>query len=120
VKLPVSGAWHSALMQGCVDEFQDSLSATDMQVPNITYVNNMTAQPCSNVSKIKENLASHLTGMVRWRESIEHLINTGHRRFIEVGPKKVLSRLVESIAEDPAQLIIEHVESVKDVERLGA
>jgi len=119
IKLPVSGAWHSMLMQGCVEEFHQSLMTIEMQKPNITYINNMTAQSCSNVAEIQKNLVAHITGMVRWRESIEGLINQGHRMFIEVGPKKVLSRLLESIAGDTAGFTIEQVETIQDVERLG-
>ena len=120
VKLPVSGAWHSMLMQGCVEEFHKSLIAIDMQSPQITYINNMTAQPCASAQEIKEHLVSHITGMVRWRESIQYLVAQGHRKFIEVGPKKVLSRLLESIVSDTQGFTIEQVESIQDVERLSA
>lgn len=119
VKLPVSGAWHSMLMQGCVEEFHQSLMSIDMQSPKITYINNMTAQPCTDVTEIKEHLVNHITGMVRWRESIEYLLSKGHKKFIEVGPKKVLSRLLASIAPDDAELTIEHVESLSDIQRVG-
>ena len=70
--------------------------------------------------EIKEHLVSHITGMVRWRESVENLVAKGHRKFIEVGPKKVLSRLLESIVVDSQDFTIEQVESIQDVERLGA
>lgn len=119
VKLPVSGAWHSMQMQGCVDEFRQSLMAIEMQKPTIRYINNMTSHTCSDVSEIQKNLVAHLTGMVRWRESIEGLINQGHRKFIEVGPKKVLSRLLESIVLDVSEFTIEQVETIQDVERLA-
>lgn len=119
VKLAVNGAWHSSLMQGCVEDFGRALNLVEMKTPNITYINNMTAQPCLDIVEIKEHLVAHLTGMVRWRESIEGLINQGYRKFIEVGPKKVLSRLLESIADDITGFKIEQVESIQDVERLG-
>ncbi|MBL4674388.1 MAG: ACP S-malonyltransferase, partial [Arenicella sp.] len=118
-KLPVNGAWHSHLMQGCVEEFHQSLMAIEMLKPNISYINNLTARSCSNVTEIQENLVTHLTAMVRWRESIEGLINQGHRKFIEVGPKKILSRLLDSIAGDNEEFTIEQVETIKDVVRLG-
>lgn len=120
IKLPVNGAWHSELMHGCADEFRQSLMAVEMQNPNIKYINNMTAKACSSSTEIQENLVAHLTGMVRWRESVEGLINQGHRRFIEVGPKKVLSRILESIAGDLTGFTIEQVETIKDIDRLGA
>jgi [acyl-carrier-protein] S-malonyltransferase len=119
IKLPVNGAWHSNLMQGCVEEFHQYLMATEMLKPNISYINNLTAQASYNVTEIQENLVTHITAMVRWRESIEGLINQGHRKFIEVGPKKILSRLLESIAGDTEEFTIEQVETIKDVVRLG-
>ncbi|GAA6138083.1 ACP S-malonyltransferase [Arenicella sp. 4NH20-0111] len=118
-KLPVSGAWHSALMQGCVDEFARALEEAEINKPKIPYINNMTALPCTDVADIKNNLTEHITGMVRWRESIEWLIAQGHRNFVEVGPKKVLSRLIESIAQDGHDLTIKQVESIDDVDRFG-
>jgi len=119
IKLPVNGAWHSNLMQGCVEEFRHSLMATEMLKPKISYINNLTAQPCSKLTEIQENLVRHITATVRWRESIEGLINQGHRKFIEVGPKKILSRLLESIAGDTEEFTIEQVETIKDIVRLG-
>ena len=80
----------------------------------------MTAQPCLEVGEIREHLVAHITGMVRWRESIEYLVNKGHRKFIEVGPKKVLSRLLEAIVGDTSSFTIEQVETIQDIERLGA
>lgn len=120
IKLPVSGAWHSMLMQGCVEEFHKSLLDIEIKQPSITYINNMTAQPCLEVGEIREHLVAHITGMVRWRESIEYLVNKGHRKFIEVGPKKVLSRLLEAIVGDTSSFTIEQVETIQDIERLGA
>ena len=44
---------------------------------------------------IKELLIKQITSTVRWRESLQYMINNGIDQFIEIGPGKVLSGLVK-------------------------
>lgn len=118
VKLPVSGAWHSPLMAGCVEEFSQTLAAIEFKEPSIPVVGNLQASYVSDPQAMKESLVSHVVEMVRWRESIEFLLEQGYRNFIEVGPKKVLSRLIDSINDGRYELNLKNVEAIADVDAL--
>ena len=79
----------------------------------------------TEVAYVKENevkgaLARQLINPVQWVESIENLLNSGFRRFIEVGPGKVLSGLIERIASKLgyAGVIILNTNSLYDLENL--
>ena len=47
--------------------------------------------------KIKELLIKQIESPVRWRESIDYMINNGTSTFVEIGPGKVLSGLIKRI-----------------------
>ena len=57
----------------------------------------MTAKPVNDTNDIKKLLIEQIEHPVRWRESIENMINFGVKEFIEIGPGKVLSGLVKRI-----------------------
>ena len=64
-------------------------------VPRI--ISNVTAKPQYKNEDIKKLLIEQIEKTVRWRESINYMINSGVQKFIEVGPGKVLSGLVKRI-----------------------
>ena len=63
---------------------------------------------------IKELLINQITSRVRWRESVQYMINNGVRDFIEIGPGKVLSSLVKKINKDVKLSNINVIENIKN------
>ena len=55
--------------------------------------------PKNNTSskEIKYNLINQIDNSVRWLETIENLEYDGHKNFIEVGPKNILTNLNKNI-----------------------
>ena len=51
----------------------------------------------SKPKKIKENLVNQITSPVRWSQSIEKMIKSGVKKFIEIGPGKVLQGIIKKI-----------------------
>jgi malonyl CoA-acyl carrier protein transacylase len=49
---------------------------------------------------VRAELAGALTRPVRWRETVLALHEAGARRFVEIGPGKVLARLGKRILPD--------------------
>jgi [acyl-carrier-protein] S-malonyltransferase len=97
--LPVSGPFHSALMQPSAAVMADALAMVTVKQPSVPLVANVLAKPTSDPGEIVRGLVAQVTGTVRWRESIAFMAQAGVTTFYEVGSGKVLSGLVKRIAE---------------------
>ncbi|MDA0902464.1 MAG: ACP S-malonyltransferase, partial [Proteobacteria bacterium] len=89
IPLPVSGAFHSALMKEAAIEMQEALSDINISNPIVPVIANVTAD-IADSSKIKELLVKQITGSVRWRETMLFMENKGIKEVIEIGSGKVL------------------------------
>ena len=94
VPLPVSGAFHSPLMEYARDGLREALLETDVQAPRCPVYLNVTATPTSDPNEIQKRLLEQLTAPVRWSETLRRMQQDGATRFIEVGTGKVLTGLV--------------------------
>jgi [acyl-carrier-protein] S-malonyltransferase len=97
--LPVSGPFHSALMQPAAEVMADALAKVMVKPPCVPLVANVLAQPTSDPAEIVRGLIAQVTGTVRWRESIAFMAQAGVTTFYEIGSGKVLSGLVKRIAD---------------------
>jgi [acyl-carrier-protein] S-malonyltransferase len=97
VRLNVSIAAHSPLMIEAAAEFRRLLDATEFSEPTIPLVANAVARPLTDPDDIREALGRQLTSPVRWDESVRWMIAQGVTRFVEIGPKEVLTGLLRRI-----------------------
>ncbi len=97
IKLNVSGAFHSPLMEPARIELQEAINDTEIKKPICPIYQNATAQPTTHPMDIKINLVQQLTSPVLWTQTIENMITNGAEEFIEVGPGNVLQGLVKKI-----------------------
>lgn len=97
IPLEVSGPFHSSLMKPASSQLQAVLDGLKMQNAKIPVVANVTAEPMSKDSEIKEKLIEQLYSPVLWEDSVQKMIDLGVDTFIEVGPGKVLSGLIKKI-----------------------
>jgi [acyl-carrier-protein] S-malonyltransferase len=115
IALPVSAPFHCPLMQPAADAMDKALAEARIDAPLIAVFANVTAQPVSDVDTIRKLLVEQVTGMVRWRESVINMADTGVERFVEFGGK-VLSPMVKRIVPDvDASSVI----SMDDIEALA-
>jgi [acyl-carrier-protein] S-malonyltransferase len=98
IRLQVSIAAHSPLMTEAAQAFRHDLDNTSLRTPRVPIVVNATAGPLTDPASIRAALGQQLTSPVRWTESIEWIVAQGVDRFVEVGPKKVLTGLLRRIA----------------------
>jgi [acyl-carrier-protein] S-malonyltransferase len=95
--LPVSGAFHSPLMEPAKEELKAAIETTTFYSPNAPVYQNVVAKAVMDREEIKKNLIEQLTGAVRWTQSVQAMVASGAHRFIEVGPGKVLQGLITKI-----------------------
>jgi [acyl-carrier-protein] S-malonyltransferase len=97
--LPVSGPFHSALMQPAAEVMREALARVAIKPPVVPLVSNVRAAATSDPGEIARGLVEQVTGTVRWRESVAYMAAAGVTTFYEVGAGKVLTGLVKRIAE---------------------
>ena len=98
LKLAVSGAFHSPLMEPAREELAQAIEATPFQAPFCPIYQNVSALPTTDPVVIKDNLLKQLTSPVRWTQSVQNMIADGATKFVELGPGTVLQGLVKRIA----------------------
>jgi [acyl-carrier-protein] S-malonyltransferase len=113
MKLAVSIASHSPLMQPSAGKFRQALESTTIQTPRIPVYGNVNAAPLTDVDAIRAELSAQLTSPVRWRESMEAMIADGAQIFVEVGPKDVLTGLMKRIDGSKTTVNLNSVENLK-------
>lgn len=98
LKLPVSGAFHSPLMDSAKERLAEAIKNASIQTPKYPVYQNVVASAVSDPAAIKANLIDQLTGSVRWTQSVQQMLADGITEFVEVGGNgKVLSGLIGKI-----------------------
>jgi [acyl-carrier-protein] S-malonyltransferase len=95
IKLKVSIASHSKLMQDAANEFQQSLNDIEFNMPDTKIIHNVSVDSVSLPQDIPPLLVSQLHSPVRWVETC-NFIATKNLPIIECGPGKVLSGLFKA------------------------
>ncbi len=96
--LPVSGAFHSPLMEPARLELAEAIDRTPFRAPVCPVYQNVTALPSTDPAVIKDNLLRQLTAPVRWTQTVLNMVADGADSFLEIGPGTVLQGLVGRIA----------------------
>ena len=95
--LPVSGAFHSNLMESAKKELKVGIDKTEFREPICKVYQNFSAKPVIDPEIIKMNLLSQLTGAVLWSQSVSEMVKDGINEFVEVGPGNTLQGLIRKI-----------------------
>ncbi len=115
IPLPVSGAFHTPLMQPAVDGMSEIIATLDFQDPTVSIIANTTAQPLTTAEQVKAELLNQLCNGIQWQRSIEYMVDNGMSTFIEIGPGKVLSGLIKRINKNVNTLNIGDAEAIKSL-----
>lgn len=99
VRLNVSGAFHSPLMEPAADGLAAALRDTHFAEPRFPVASNVTADPVTRADEARQLLARQLTSPVRWTEVVQGLAaRHPEALFVELGPGNVLTGLTRRIA----------------------
>jgi malonyl CoA-acyl carrier protein transacylase len=113
IMLDVAGAFHSPQMAAAVAPFRAALADVTFREPRVTVVSCATAQPFADPAA---ELAEALVSPVRWRETMLALDARGVRTYVDVGPGKVLGKLVprnvHSVAVSGPETLLEAADAV--------
>ncbi len=96
-ELPVSGAFHSPLMESAQAGLKAALERTEIRDAAVPVYANVTTRPMHHADEIRTLLLQQLVRPVRWDESVRSMIADGAATFVEIGPGKVLQGLVKRI-----------------------
>ena len=113
ILLPVSAPFHCSLMKKAAEKMRDKIDNINFEMPKPLIISNVTGKEESDVNKIKPLLVDQITSRVRWRESVNYMVEKGTKNFIEIGPGKVLSGLVKKINRNVEISNINTIEDIK-------
>ncbi len=114
IRLAVSAAFHSPLMQQAASAFAASWSRIELRALTTAQVFNTDAEVHREPPEIRDLMVRQLTGPVRWSASVLHLARLGIDTFVEIGPKRTLTTLVKKIVPTAA------VHNIEDLKTLDA
>ena len=115
IPLKVSAPFHCSLMKPAAEIMRNKINNTKFNDPLFPIINNVTAEPENNPSKIKSLLIDQIFSTVRWRESVINMSQLGVKKFIEVGPGKVLGGMIKRTIKEVKCFSIN---SIADIEGL--
>ncbi|MGH8717921.1 MAG: ACP S-malonyltransferase [Burkholderiales bacterium] len=95
--LPVSGPFHSALMQPAADQLRGYLKSVPLAVPKIPVVHNADLKTHDDPAEIKDALVAQVCNPVRWVETVHLIAARQITMLIEAAPGTVLTGLNKRI-----------------------
>jgi [acyl-carrier-protein] S-malonyltransferase len=111
--LAVSAPFHCELMKPAEEKLKPILDAAAFKDLWVSLVSNVDASPIGTATAVRNALVRQVASPVRWVESVQKMVSMGVRRFVEVGPKNVLTGLISRI--DPSVELI-NVSDVASIE----
>ncbi|MDR0354664.1 MAG: ACP S-malonyltransferase [Deltaproteobacteria bacterium] len=94
VPLPVTGAFHSPLMEKPAQIFAEILEETAFEKPLFPVVPNALGEPTSEPEEIKKALQKQMTSPVLWTKTTASLNEAGVEVYLECWPKSYLGSML--------------------------
>ncbi len=105
--IAVACGFHSPLMDPARKQFDNALKQLELRPPRIDVYSNTTARAYPNgPAEIRELLSEHLVRQVRFAAQIDAMYQAGTPVFVEVGPGRVLSKLIRDVLGDRPHLAV--------------
>lgn len=110
VPLQVSGPFHTSVYKYVCGDFLNFLERFEFDSPKATVLSNLNAMPYT-LENIVPNLANQICNPVLFEQSIAKVPS---EEFVEIGPGKSLSNMVERIKKDAT---IKAINKIEDIEK---
>lgn len=97
--IPVSGAFHTKLMESAQEPLRRVLEFVNIQTPRCTVYSGTSCQPFTNPDQIKSLLIRQLVEPVNWMKTIQNIFKgrTTNSEIYEVGPGRHLRAMIYRI-----------------------
>jgi [acyl-carrier-protein] S-malonyltransferase len=115
VKLKVSGAFHSPLVEKAGEMLRPAVERVRFADPVAPFMSTVTAkiEPAQRMAGL---LVSQVTAPVKFTQAAQGLVKEGVKTFVEVGPGNVLSGLLKRIDKTVKAVSVNNVAGLKKVE----
>lgn len=118
IELKTSGPFHTEKLQEASKELKNELEKITFEKCHIPVIKNLDGMPYTEKDNMVEILANHVTHPVKFRKSIETMLDMGIDTFVEIGPGKTLSGFVKKVCKEKNKeanvLNIENVETLEN------
>ncbi|HJW94868.1 MAG TPA: ACP S-malonyltransferase [Thermoanaerobaculia bacterium] len=113
IPLEVSAPFHCALMKPAEERLKPLLDDAQFKDLWVSLVSNVDASPIGTPTAVRNALIRQVVSPVRWVESVQKMIAMGVRRFVEVGPKNVLTGMIKRIDKTVELINVSDVASIE-------
>ena len=107
--LPVSGAFHSTLMEPVAEAMRPLIDKTMVRAGRMPLIADVDARFLSDPADLRDELVNQICQSVRWVEVVGALVGAGVTTFYEIGPGQVLSGLIGRCAPEAAVFTAERM-----------
>ena len=116
VKLRVSGAFHSPLVERAADKLRPAVERIHFADPRTAFMSTVTAK-IEEASHYRELLIRQLTAPVKFTQAAGELVAKGVTVFVEVGPGNVLSGLLKRIDRSVRTVSVSNLKELNELEQ---
>ena len=118
IELKTSGPFHTEKLQEASKELRKQLENITFNKCNIPVIKNFDGTPYTEDDNMVDILSNHVINPVRFRKSIENMIEIGIDTFVEIGPGKTLSGFVKKVCkEKDLQANVLNIEDIEGLEK---
>lgn len=115
-RVRISTAAHSQLLDPILDEFRNEYASIALSPPKLPIISNRTGIELTDADACSPDYwASQLRNTVKFSQGVDYLIQEGHQLFLEVGPGKALTSLVQMHGAE-SDITIKAISSIRHTE----
>lgn len=111
--LAVEGSPHTRFMKPAADKLKPYIDGASIEIGSKPIESNVRARAIIDPDDIRDELCWHIFKTANWRGEAEKMISRGTNVFVELGSKRILTRLIQDI--DPTVMCL-NVEDTKSLE----
>jgi [acyl-carrier-protein] S-malonyltransferase len=119
VKLRVSGAFHSPLVERAAERLRPALERVRFSDPRPPFMSTVSAR-IEDAQRLATLLVEQVTGPVRFTQAVRGLVKEGVELFVEIGPGQVLSGLLRRCDRSLKTVSVGDPESLRKLQEILA